>query len=139
MLSPEESRIVRIPRSIGLLLLLRVLIYTPAAIDSESAQLFRLILAADLAAGVLLFLGRNQAARLPVLAGLLLSGAGFLPGILLHDGSSWRIAAEGVATLTAGAVFFLSLRLLRSFSARDARLAAQPIMTPDDDEGAASD
>ncbi|MEN9361132.1 MAG: hypothetical protein RL095_2667 [Verrucomicrobiota bacterium] len=137
MLSREEERIARIPRSIGLVLLLRFLIYADLAWCGDHSCVFRILVAADLVAGLLLFLGRSRAAALPVLVGFLASGAGLLPGILLQD-SSWRVAVEGLATLIATAAYFQALRLMARFAAREQKLVQQPALTPrDDGEGTA--
>ena len=135
MLSREEERISRIPRSIGLILLLRFLIYAECAWSGENLCVFCLLVAADLIAGILLFLGCQRAARLPVLIGFLASGSGFLPGFLLHD-SAWRIGIEGLATLIATLTYFQALRLMAGFAENEKRLAqSKPVAVKDDEEG----
>ena len=137
MLTREEERISRIPRSIGLILLLRFLIYAECAWSGENLCVFRILVVADLIAGILLFLGRHRAARLPVLIGFLASGSGFLPGLLLHD-SSWRIGIEGLATLIATLTYFQALRLMARFAENEQRLAQQkPVVAKEDEEGTA--
>ncbi len=137
MLTREEERISRIPRSIGLILWLRFLIYAELAWRGQNVCVFRILVIADLSAGILLFLGRHRAAQLPVLIGFLASGSGFLPGLLLHD-SSWRIGMEGLATWVATLTYFQALRLMSRFAAHEQRLALQKIVaTNDDGEGTA--